>query len=163
MILKNRIHIFAPPGRLWPLISDPVCALAWNPHLKTVIPVTLGERKAGSLYRIRYHLFRGESNYAAELMEFEEPMRCVLHMKGGNLPGRGYLQEIYDVSITEQGSMLTQTILIADAGLLFPSSLNIRLKNLIGNGSSRRYLRKLKGLAESSCADPASPVSDTPV
>lgn len=157
MILKNKIEIAVPPKKLWGLVSDPMRIMSWNSKIRTVIPVTLGEPKAGSQYRIRYHLIHGEGNYAAELMEFEEPMRCVLHLKGGNLPVKGYIQEIYEITEKQQGCQLTQTILIDQAGTLFFRALRIRLRHLLGSGSARRYLRKLKKLAESSGTDPASP------
>ena len=150
MILKNQIQIFVPPEKLWTIVSNPARALAWNPKIKNVIPVTLGEPAAGSQYRIRYHLIRGDGNYSAELMEFEAPTRCVLHLKGGNLPMKGYLQEIYEIAEKEGGCILTQTILIDQAGVRLPGALKVRLSNLFGAGASRRYLQKLKGLAESS-------------
>jgi hypothetical protein len=157
MILKNNIEISLPPKKLWAFIADPVRIMSWNPKIKTIIPVTLGEPKAGSQYRIRYRLISGEGNYAGELMEFEEPMRCVLHLKGGNLPARGYIQEIYQISEKGNGCLLTQTILIDQAGIWFFHSLRIRLSHLLGANSARRYLRKLKKLAEFSDAAPADP------
>jgi hypothetical protein len=149
MILRNQLHISVPPEKLWPLVSNPMRALSWNPKLRHVIPVTLGEPKAGSQYRIRYHLIRGEGNYSAEWMEYEKPGRCVLHLKGGNLPMKGYIQEIYEISEEKNGCMLSQTILIEEAGIRFPGILKIRISNLFGAGSARRYLQKLKGQAES--------------
>jgi len=119
MVLKNRIEISVPPKKLWGLVSDPVRIMSWNPKIRTVIPVTIGELRAGSQYRIRYHLFHGEGNYAAELMEFEEPVRCVLHLKGGNLPAKGYIQEIYEITEKQRGCQLTHTILIDQAGIFF--------------------------------------------
>jgi len=157
MILKNNIEISVPPKKLWGFIADPVRIMSWNPKIRAVIPVTLGEPKAGSQYRIRYRLISGEDNYASELMEFEEPMRCVLHLKGGNLPARGYIQEIYQITEKGHGCLLTQTILIGQAGIFSPRSLHIRLRHLIGAGSARHYLQKLKKLAESSETGPASP------
>jgi hypothetical protein len=157
MVLKNRIEISVPPKKLWGLVSDPVRIMSWNPKIRTVIPVTIGEPRAGSQYRIRYHLFHGEGNYAAELMEFEEPVRCVLHLKGGNLPAKGYIQEIYEITEKQRGCQLTHTILIDQAGIFFLRALRVRLRHLVGPGSARRYLRKLKKLAESSETDPASP------
>lgn len=157
MILKNKIEISVPPKKLWGFIADPVRIMSWNPKIRTVIPITLGEPKANSQYRIRYRLLRGEGNYAGELMEFEEPVRCVLHLKGGNLPARGYIQEIYQISEKGKGCLLTQTILIDEAGIGFFPSLQIRLRHLLGANSARRYLRKLKQLAEFSDAGPADP------
>ena len=138
MILKNQIHISVPPKKLWGLISDPMRTLSWNPKIKTVIPITISEPRAGAQYRIRYHLIRGQGNYSAELMEFEEPVRCVLHLKGGNLPMKGYIQEIYEIAEMENGCLLTQTILVEQAGIHFPGFLKIRILNLFGAGSARR-------------------------
>jgi hypothetical protein len=157
MLLKNTIEISAPSKKLWALISDPVRIMSWNPKIRTVIPVTLGEPKAGSQYRIRYSLVRGEGNYAGELMEFDEPERCVLHLTGGNLPAKGYIQEIYQITEKGRGCLFIQTILVDQAGICFLRSLPFRLRQVLGSGSARRYLRKLKGLAESSETDPASP------
>jgi hypothetical protein len=157
MILKNHLHISVSPEKLWPLVSNPMRALSWNPKLRHVIPVTLGEPTAGTQYRIRYHLVHGEGNYSAELMEYDEPVRCVLHLKGGNLPMKGYMQEIYEISAEENGCMLSQTILIEEAGIRLPGILKIRISNLFGAGSARRYLQKLKGLAESPQEAPAGP------
>ena len=157
MILKIKIEISVPPKKLWGVIADPVRIMSWNPKIRTVIPVTLGEPTAGSQYRIRYRLISGKGNYAGELMEFNKPAQCVLHLKGENLPARGYIQGIYQISEKRNGCLLTQTILIDQAGILFPRSLHIRLRHLLGANSARHYLRKLKKLAESSETDPASP------
>ncbi|NJD55996.1 MAG: SRPBCC family protein [Nitrospirae bacterium] len=157
MILKNKIEISVPPEKLWGFIADPVRIMSWNPKIRKVIPVTIGEPKAGSQYRIRYHLIGGEGNYAAELMEFEAPVRCVLHLKGGNLPTKGYIQEIYEITEKQHGCQLTQTILTDQAGIGFFRALHARLGHLLGSGSARRYLRRLKKLAESSETDQASP------
>lgn len=156
MILSNHIHISARPEKLWDLVANPVHCMAWNPKIRKVIPVTLCEPRAGAQYRIRYHLVHGEKNYTAELMEYEAPMRCVLHLKGGALPGRGYIQEIYEIADQKDGCVFTQTILIEQAGMLFPGSVKIRIMNFFGTGSARRYLKKLKWRAESSIADPVS-------
>jgi len=161
MILHEKTKISAPAEKVWPFVSNPLLLCSWNPIIKTVIPVTLGEPKAGSLYRMRYCLLRGESNYSAELMEFEKPLKCVLHLKGGSLPKKGYIQEIYEIQKTTDGCFVSQTILIDQAGMLFPRSLGIRLRHFMGKASARRSLNKLKGLAESSLSDPAS-LSNTP-
>jgi len=157
MILHRKTKISAAVEKVWPLVSNPLLMLRWNHGIKTVIPVTLGEPKAGSQYRIRYDLLRGESNYSAELMEFEKQAKCVLHLKGGNLPRKGYIQEIYEIHETTDGCFVSQTILIDQAGMLFPRSLVIRLRHFLGKASARRSLNKLKGLAESSEDDPPSP------
>ncbi len=162
MILKNHIHIAVRPEKLWGLVADPVHCMSWNPKIKKVIPVKVGEPQAGAQYRIRYHLVGGENNYTAELMEYEAPVRCVLHLKGGTLPGRGYIQEIYEIADQNDGCVFTQTILIEQAGMLFPGSVKIRIMNFFGAGSARRYLKKLKGQAESSIADPACPSPSMP-
>ena len=150
MTLHKKTKISAPAEKVWPLVSDPLLMSSWNQLIRTVIPVTLGEPKAGTRYRIRYGLLWGESNYSAELMEFEKHSRCVLHLEGGHLPRKGYIQEIYEIQERPDGCFVSQTILIDLAGRLFPLSLGIRLRHFIGKASARRSLNKLKGLAESS-------------
>ena len=161
MIMKNHIYISVRPEKLWDLVANPVHCMAWNPKIKKVIPVTLGEPRAGAQYRIRYRLVGGENNYTAEFMEYEKPVRCVLHLKGGTLPGRGYIQEIYEIADQENGCVFTQTILIEQAGRLFPGSVKMKIMNFLGADSARRYLQKLKRLAESSLSDRAVPSPGT--
>ena len=148
MFIKNKIQILAAPENIWDFITDPAIMMSWNPRIKAVVPVTLGKLRANSQYRIRYELGSRENNYFAEIMEYEECSRIVLHFEGGGLPKKGYIQEIYELTPNSKGTLLMQSILVEQAGCGIPAQLVIRLGNLIGKSSGKKYLSQLKHLAE---------------
>jgi len=90
--------------------------------IKTVIPVTLGERKSVA-HRIRYCCCAGIQLFR-ELMEFET-LKCVLHLKGGSLPKKD-ISEIYEIKETTDGCFVSQTMLI-DRQAYFSAVFGIRL------------------------------------
>jgi hypothetical protein len=129
------------------LITDPSVMKSWNPRIKEVVPITLGKPKANAQYRIRYALNSSESNYLAEIMEYEEYSRLVLHLEGGNLPRKGYIQEIYELIPNSTGTLFVQQIMIIRGGLSLPAGLILRIRNLIGRSSGKKYLTRLRGMA----------------
>ncbi len=148
MVLRDKIEIKSPPERVWPYISDPAQARKWNGGIRAVVPISTGEWTAGSRWRVRFE-FRGrESNYLAEVLEFERPMRLVVHMTGGDMPVNGYMQEIYELSPSESGTMLRYNIALSGAGLNFLSALAKFLSHQLFRLRRKSYLFKLKGLAE---------------
>lgn len=148
MKIRNKIILPFPEDRIWGFIADPVLMKLWNPRIKEVVPVTLGKPRANSQYRIRYRLGSRESNYLAEIMEYEEFSRLVLHLEGGNLPKKGFIQEIYELSSGSKGTLLIQNILIEHGGLSVSAGLKMRFNNRIGRSSAKKYLMKLRNMAE---------------
>jgi hypothetical protein len=148
MLIKNRIQISAPAEKIWALIADTSAMKDWNPKLKAVVPVTLGKPKANSQCRIRYRLGGEERNLLAEIMEYEEYSRLVLHFSGGSLPKRGYLQEIYELTTNSRGTLLMQNILIENTGSGILRRLAMRFTNRIGRSASKKYLARLRSMAE---------------
>lgn len=122
----------------------------WNPRITAVVPITLGKPQANSQYRIRYKLSAKESNFLAEIMEYENLARIVLHFSGGNLPKKGFIQEIYEIFPDSKGTLLKQTVLIEKSGISIAGGLSLRMRNIIGATSGKRYLSSLKELAEHS-------------
>lgn len=122
----------------------------WNPRITAVVPITLGKPQANSQYRIRYKLSAKESNFLAEIMEYENLARIVLHFSGGNLPKKGFIQEIYEIFPDSKGTLLKQTVLIEKSGMGIAGRLSLRMRNSIGATSGKRYLSSLKELAERS-------------
>ncbi|MDP2158728.1 MAG: hypothetical protein Q8K68_13590 [Nitrospirota bacterium] len=122
----------------------------WNPRIIAVVPITPGKPHANSRYRIRYRLARKESNFLAEIMEYEDQARLVLHFSGGNLPRKGFIQEIYEIVSDSKGTLLMQTILIEKSGMGIVGRLGLRMRNIIGRSSGKRYLGCLRKLAEAS-------------
>ena len=150
MIIKNKIRLSALPENIWGLITDPMLMKTWNPRITAVVPITLGKPQANSQYRIRYKLAAKESNFLAEIMEYEDLARLVLHFSGGNLPKKGFIQEIYELLPDSDGTLLKQTVLIEKSGMGIGGRLSLRMRNIIGNSSGKRYLCRLRELAESS-------------
>lgn len=150
MTVKNKIRMSVPPEKIWDLITDPMLMKAWNPRITAVVPITLGKPQPNSQYRIRYKLISRESNFLAEILEFEEPSRFVLHLSGGNLPRKGFIQEIYEIHQDSKGSLLKQTIFVEKGGTGLTGSLSLRLRNMIGASSGKKYLIRLRALAEAS-------------
>lgn len=150
MIIKNKIRLSAPPEKIWSLITDPMTMKTWNPRLIAIVPITLGTPQANSQYRIRYRLAAKESNFLAEILEYEELSRLVLHLSGGNLPKKGFIQEIYEIHQDNKGTLIRQSILIVKGGLGLTGRLSLRLKNMFGASSGKRNLHRLRELAEGS-------------
>jgi len=150
VIIKNKIRLSAPPEKIWELIVDPFAMKSWNPRIRAVVPITPGKPQANSQYRIRYKLAAKESNFLAEIMEYEDLVRLVLHFSGGNLPRKSFIQEIYEVFSDSKGTQLRQTILLEKSGMGIAGRLSLRMRNIIGASSGKRYLGRLKQLAEGS-------------
>ncbi|MBI5847634.1 MAG: SRPBCC family protein [Nitrospirae bacterium] len=150
MIIKNKILLSAPPEKIWGLITDPMLMKTWNPRITAVVPITLGKPKANSQYRIRYRLAAKESNFLAEILEYEDRARIALHFSGGNLPKKGFIQEIYEMFPDSKGTLLKQTVLIEKSGMGMAGRLSLRMRNIMGAASGKRYLSLLRELAEGS-------------
>ena len=136
------------PGKVWEFIADPLLMMKWNPRIIAVVPVTAGGPQPNAEYRIRYMLVSKESNYSAEILEFEEHNRITLHLSGGDLPKRGFIQESYEIAQDSRGILLLQSIIIEKSGLGLCRRLALRLKNMIGPVSGKKYLLKLRDLSE---------------
>jgi uncharacterized protein YndB with AHSA1/START domain len=148
VIIKNKIQLSAPPEKIWGLITDPMIMKTWNPRITAVVPISLGKPQPNSQYRIRYKLGAKESNFLAEILEYDDLARLVLHFSGGNLLKRGFIQEIYEMFPDSKGTLLRQTVLIEKSGMGIASRLLLRLRNIIGASSAKRYLNHLRELAE---------------
>lgn len=147
MKIRNKIQLPLSQDAIWSLIADPALMKVWNPRIKEVVPVTLGKPKANSRYRIRYSLGNREGNFFAEIMEYDESSRFVLHLEGGALKKKGYIQEIFELVPNNKGTLLSQQILIERGGLSILARLMLRLRNRVGRTSGKKYLSQLLGMA----------------
>jgi uncharacterized protein YndB with AHSA1/START domain len=148
MVLRDKVEIKSSPERVWSYISDPGQARKWNGGIRAIVPISAGEWTAGSRWRVRFEFHGRESNYLAEALEFEKPLRLVVHLTGGDMPVNGYLQEIYDLSPSEKGTMLRYAIAFSGSGLNLLSAWAKFLSHHLFRPRSKRYLLKLKKLAE---------------
>jgi hypothetical protein len=97
---------------------------------------------------VRYE-FRGrENNYLAEVMELERPERFVIHLTGGDMPVDGYMQEIYELSTCAEGTLLKQSTVLYNYGTNVLKGTVILLAQYLLRSRRKKYLLKLKELAE---------------
>jgi uncharacterized protein YndB with AHSA1/START domain len=150
VVLRDRVEIKNTPEAVWSFISDPGLLRKWNGGIRAIVPVSAGVWTAGSRWRVRYEFHGRENNYLAEALEFEKPARLVIHLTGGDMPVNGYMQEIYELSPSEKGTALKCSIELSGSGIYFLAGWVRFLAYHIFRPRSKRYLLKLKELAERS-------------
>jgi uncharacterized protein YndB with AHSA1/START domain len=148
MILRDKVEIKSSPEATWSLISDPGLLRKWNGGIKAIVPISAAVWTAGSRWRVRCEFFGRESNYLAEALEFERPARLVIHLTGGDMPVNGYMQEIYELSASEKGTVLRYSIALSGSGMHLLSRWAKFFSHHLFRPRSKRYLLRLKELAE---------------
>jgi carbon monoxide dehydrogenase subunit G len=156
MILRDKASIDRTPEEVWHFIEDPLLMRSWNVHIREIVPASRGERGEGFRYRVRYALGRRESNFEAMIMEYGKPFKFVLHMSGGNLQKRGYIQEIYELSESPEGTLLKQNIEVYGSGMNIFRRLLVIFSHRLARSAGKKCLFRLKKLAETG-AYPARP------
>ena len=149
MILTDKIRIDRGPEEVWRFIQSPALMKEWDRNIKAVVPVTWGEPTDGYQYRVRYNMNGRESNFLAEFMEYQKPVRLLIHLTGGNLPVKGYIQEIFELTESASGTLLRQRTELHNSGMHFFSGRLMLLRHFIGRFSRKKQLRTLKALIES--------------
>ena len=149
LVLKDKVQIGRPLEEVWRFLQNPALMKEWNPKIRAVVPVSLGEPSEGCRYRIRYEMNGKESNFLAEIMEYREPSRLLIHLTGGSLPRKGYIQEIYELIPNAEGTLVKQQIGIYTSSRHLFSGCRVAFMHYIGKLSKKRYLITLKQLAES--------------
>jgi uncharacterized protein YndB with AHSA1/START domain len=148
MILTDKILIGRPPEEVWRFIQSPALMKEWDRNIKAVVPVSWGEPAEGHLYRVRYNMNGRESNFLAEFMEYQKPARLLIHLTGGNLPVKGYIQEIFELSENTKGTLLRQRTELHNSGMNVFSRGLMLLRHFISRFSRKKQLRVLKDLIE---------------
>lgn len=108
-----------------------------------------GERDIGFRYRITYVLGKKESEFLAEIAEYRRPEKLVIRLTEGRLPRDGYANEVYELSQTKDGTLLEQRIEIENSGINIFFRFLIAFIRRFGVPMGKRYLERLKELAES--------------
>jgi hypothetical protein len=90
-----------------------------------------------------------ESNFLAEFMEYQKPVKLLIHLSGGNLPVKGYIQEIYELAENARGTtLLKQRIEVYTSGMhIFPGYMTIFI-HFFSRFSRKKHLRLLKDFIE---------------
>jgi hypothetical protein len=148
MILKDKIQIDRSPEEVWQYIQSPAFLKEWNPRIRAFVPVSWGEPAEGYRYRVRYKMIGRESNFLAEFMEYQKPVKLLIHLSGGNLPVKGYIQEIYELTENTRGTLLKQRIEVHNSGMhIFSGCMTIFI-HFFSRFSGKKHLRLLKDFIE---------------
>jgi hypothetical protein len=149
MTLKDKIQINRPPVVVWPHLMSPASMKEWDPKIKAVVPVTPSCPAEGYRYRIRCKINGRESNYLAEFLEYQEPAKLLIHLSGGNLPVKGYVLEIYELTENARGTLLRHRLEVHNsARYILSNSLILFRHYSFSIFSRKKHLRALKELVE---------------
>jgi len=148
MIFKDKIQINRPPEEVWQYIQSPALMKEWNPRIKAFVPVSWGEPAEGYRYRVRCKMIGSESNFLAEFMEYHKPAKLLIHLSGGNLPVKGYIQEVYELAENTRGTLLNQRIEVYNSGMhIFSGCMRVCI-HFFSRFSKKKPLRLLKDFIE---------------
>lgn len=150
MILRDSVRIKSPPEKVWRFIEDPERMKSWNPKVQSISPISWGERSVGYRYRVTYVMSRKANEFLAEIIEYRKPEKIVIRLTEANLPRGSTVNEIYELSPSEEGTLLEQRIEINNSGLNLFFRLLIAFIHRFGKPTEKRYLEALKELIERS-------------
>ena len=148
MILTDKIRINRSPEEIWQFIQSPALRKEWDRDIKAVVPVSWGAPAEGYRYRVRYKMNGRESNYLAEFMEYRKPVKLLIHLTGGNLPVKGYIQEIFELTKNTGGTLLRQRTEVHNSGMHIFSRCLMLFSHFFSRLSKKKQLRALKELIE---------------
>jgi hypothetical protein len=149
MILKDKIQINRPPVVVWPYLMSPARIKEWDPKIKAVVPVSSGDPAEGYRYRVRCKINSREGNFLAEFFEYQEPAKLLIHLSGGNLPVKGYILEIYELTENARGTLLRHRLEVHNSARYIVSNCLILFRHYSFSIFSRKkHLRALKELVE---------------
>jgi uncharacterized protein YndB with AHSA1/START domain len=149
MILRDTVQIKSPPERVWHFIEDPKQMKSWNPKIQKITPISWGERAKGYRYRLMYVMGNRENDFLAEIVEYQKPTKLVIHLTEGKLAHDGYIREVYELFGNENGTLLKQRIEIRNVEINILLKLLMLVIHHIGMPVGKKYLVRLKELAES--------------
>jgi uncharacterized protein YndB with AHSA1/START domain len=148
MILQDTVQIKSPPERVWRFIEDPKQMTYWNPKIQKITPISWGERHKGYRYRITYVLGNRANDFLAEIAEYEKPTKLVIRLTEGNLAPDGYVREVYELSGNNSATLLRQRIEIENVEINIFLKLLMIVIHRLGSPVGKKYLVRLKELAE---------------
>lgn len=150
MKFTDSVFINRPAATVWAFLEDPGNMPLWNPKVKRVSPSSFTTIQQGYRYAITYQMNERAraSEFLAEFVHFEKPTRLVIRLTGRPDSQNRVIEEIYELSESDGGTFLRQTIHIDNAGI------NIFLRFLVwliqrwGKPTGKRYLETLRDIIE---------------
>jgi hypothetical protein len=126
----------------------------WNPKLQSISPITWGERSVGYRYRVTYVMSRKANEFLAEITEYRKPEKLAIRLTQETFSKGSSVNEIYELSPSEEGTLLEQRIEINNSGINLLFRLLIAFIHRFGKPTGKRYLVGLKELIERPLEDP---------
>lgn len=146
MKLVDSVFINRPAGTVWSFLQNPENMPLWNPKVKRVSPASFAQPGQGYRYAITYQMHERAkaSEFLAEFVHYEPPSKLVIRLTGGVAPRDRIIEEIYELSERDGGTLLTQTIRIDNAGINIFFRFLIWLIQRWGKPAGLRYLETLR-------------------
>ncbi|MBI5741670.1 MAG: SRPBCC family protein [Nitrospirae bacterium] len=150
MKLTDQIHVNRPPSAVWAFLVDPANMPRWNPKVKRVSPSSFSSPGPGYRYAITYQMRERAraSEFLAEFVRFEPSSKLVIRLTGGPDSHNRVIEEIYDLSERDGGTLLTQSIIIVNSGINIFFRFLIWLIQKWGKPTGKRYLETLRDIIE---------------
>ena len=146
--MREDIDIAAPVEVVWPLVSDPVRMAAWQPKIASVTPITAGEPRIGSRYRICFRTNGREQAFNSTIERFDPPVRVVL-LHEGQKDRR--VRETFDLAPTPAGhTNLRHQIDLSNSGIPWYLKPVVAFITRFGQPRGEGTLEPLKRQVESS-------------
>jgi len=147
--LADQIYINRPASTVWAFLEDPANMPLWNPKVKRVSPSSFSAPQQGYRYAITYQMRdrARASEFLAEFVHFEPFSKLVIRLTGPSSRDM-VIDEIYDLSERDGGTLLTQSIIIVNSGINIFFRFLIRLVQRWGKPTGKRYLETLRDIIE---------------
>ena len=146
MKLVDSIFINLPAKTVWSFLQNPENMPLWNPKVKRVSPASFAQPGQGYRYAITYQMHERAkaSEFLAEFVHYEPPSKLVIRLTGSFAPHDMVIEEIYELTGRDEGTLLTQTIGIDNSGINIFCRFLIWLIQRWGKPTGTRYLETLR-------------------
>jgi carbon monoxide dehydrogenase subunit G len=146
--LSDSVHINASPAVVWDFLADPQKVKLWNPKLKEVKQVSIGQPSLGYRYEVVYEMKERRRKGNAEITEYDAPHKLTIKLVGEEMPFQAMVFESYSLVQTPDGTQVNQLIQIQNTN----APVWVRwLFNFLGRSvrsSGTGYLRNLRQVLE---------------
>lgn len=144
----DSIFIDRAPEVVWAFLEDPANMPLWNPKVKRVSPTSFEQPRQGYRYAITYQMRESAkpADFLAEIIQYEASSKLVIRLTTVYAPHGSIIEERYELSEREGGTLLQQTIHIEDPGINLFLRFLIWLLRRVGKPTGTRYLETFRDL-----------------
>ncbi|MBA4373745.1 MAG: hypothetical protein C0402_12910 [Thermodesulfovibrio sp.] len=150
MKLEDSIFINRSAKTVWAFLEDPANMPLWNPKVKHVSPASFSVPRQGYRYAITYQMHEKAraTEFLAEYVHFEPYVKLVIRHTGSLAPQNRIIEEIYELSERDGGTLLSQTIRIENSGINIFFRFVIWIIQRWGKPVGKPYFETLRDLIE---------------